>query len=45
MIWHEMYDFSGDCVLAIFADAPYEESDYIREYADFVLRRRTEAGS
>ena len=36
MIWHEMYDFSADCVLAVFADAPYDEADYVRTYADFM---------
>lgn len=35
MIWHEMYDFSTDCVLAVFADGPYDESDYVRDYAEF----------
>lgn len=34
-IWHEMYDFSDDCVLMILADQLYDESDYIRNYADF----------
>lgn len=29
-IWREMHDFSPDCVLMVFADAEYEESDYIR---------------
>lgn len=36
MIWHEMYDFSEDCVLMVLADAHYDESDYIRNYEDFV---------
>ncbi|MBN3263467.1 sugar 3,4-ketoisomerase [Pectobacterium brasiliense] len=33
--WHEMYDFSEDCVLMVLADQPYDESDYIREYNKF----------
>jgi dTDP-4-dehydrorhamnose 3,5-epimerase-like enzyme len=36
MIWREMYDFSSDCVLMILADEIYKESDYIRNYEDFL---------
>jgi dTDP-4-dehydrorhamnose 3,5-epimerase-like enzyme len=35
MIWHEMYDFSPDCVLLVLADARYDEADYIRDYETF----------
>ncbi|MEQ0828330.1 MULTISPECIES: sugar 3,4-ketoisomerase [Enterobacter] len=35
MIWHEMYDFSEDCVLMVLADDYYDENDYIRDYASF----------
>jgi dTDP-4-dehydrorhamnose 3,5-epimerase-like enzyme len=35
MIWREMRDFSPDCVLLVLADAPYAESDYIRNYDEF----------
>tara|TARA_R110002012_G_scaffold199872_4_gene368812 strand:+ start:2383 stop:2790 length:408 start_codon:yes stop_codon:yes gene_type:complete len=35
MIWHEMHDFSPDCVLLVLASEHYEESDYIRNYVDF----------
>ena len=35
MIWHEMRDFSPECVLMVLADAPYEEADYIRDYDVF----------
>lgn len=35
MIWHEMHNFSEDCVLVVLADAHYDESDYIRNYAEF----------
>lgn len=34
-VWHEMFDFSPDCVLLVLADAPYDEADYIRDYAAF----------
>lgn len=36
MIWHEMYDFSEDCVLMVLASEYYDESDYIRSYEDFL---------
>jgi len=35
-IWHEMYDFSDDCILMVLADDIYNESDYIRNYHDFI---------
>lgn len=35
MIWHEMYDYSDDCVLMVIADDKYDESDYIRDYDKF----------
>jgi len=37
-IWREMYDFSHDCVLVVFADDYYDESDYIRDYDEFIKR-------
>jgi dTDP-4-dehydrorhamnose 3,5-epimerase-like enzyme len=36
MVWHEMYDFSDDCILMVCADDFYDESDYIRNYDDFL---------
>ena len=36
MIWHEMYNFSADCVIAVFASDYYLENDYIRDYKDFM---------
>lgn len=36
MIWHEMYDFSKDCIIVILADAHYDEQDYIRDYTEFL---------
>jgi len=36
MIWREMYDFSEDCVLLILASEFYDESDYIRDYEEFL---------
>lgn len=36
MVWHEMHDFSLDCVLLVLASESYDESDYIRIYSDFM---------
>jgi len=35
MHWHEMHDFSEDCVLMVVASDLYDEADYIRDYDDF----------
>lgn len=36
IIWREMLDFSDDCVLVVLASDYYNESDYIRNYEDFL---------
>lgn len=36
LVWHEMHDFSDDCVLLVLASAHYEEADYIRDYRSFL---------
>ena len=36
LMWREMHDFSEDCVLLVLASEYYDESDYIRDYSDFV---------
>jgi UDP-2-acetamido-3-amino-2,3-dideoxy-glucuronate N-acetyltransferase len=36
LIWHEMYDFSEDCVLLVIASDYYNEKDYIRNYDQFI---------
>lgn len=38
MIWHEMRDFSKDCILIVLANDFYDESDYIRNYEEFLTR-------
>ncbi len=35
MQWHEMRNFSEDCVLLILASNIYDEADYIRSYEQF----------
>lgn len=37
MIWHEMHDFSSDCVLLVLASKHYDEDDYIRDYNEFLV--------
>lgn len=34
--WHEMYDFSHDCVLLVLASHLYDPEDYIRDYNKFI---------
>ena len=35
-IWREMFDFTEDAVLMVLASELYDESDYIRNYDDFI---------
>lgn len=35
-MWREMYDFSPDAVLMVFASELYDEEDYIRDYDEFL---------
>ena len=35
-IWREMYDFSSNGVLMVLASDYYDESDYIRDYDEFL---------
>lgn len=36
LVWREMHDFSKDCVLLVLASEHYDESDYIRDYTNFL---------
>lgn len=36
LIWREMKTFSEDCVLVVLASEHYDESDYIRDYNEFL---------
>ena len=40
MHWLEMREFTPDCVLLVLASAPHVESDYIRDYAEFLTAAR-----
>ena len=35
-MWHEMSDFSADAVLMVLASDLYDESDYLRNYDEFI---------
>lgn len=35
-MWREMYNFSPDAVLMVLASELYDESDYIRDYQEFL---------
>jgi len=41
-LWREMYDFSDDAVLLVFASDIYKEEDYIRDYDEF--KKMVESG-
>lgn len=36
VVWREMFDFSPDAVLMVLASEYYDESDYIRNYEEFL---------
>jgi dTDP-4-dehydrorhamnose 3,5-epimerase-like enzyme len=36
MVWHEMHGFSEDCIFLVLASDHYDESDYIRNYDQFL---------
>lgn len=35
-VWREFFNFSSDCVIVVLASEHYQESDYIRNYNDFI---------
>ena len=39
-IWREMTDFSTNSLALLLASTPYEASDYIRDYNEFILMLR-----
>ncbi|MGD1455163.1 WxcM-like domain-containing protein [Vibrio harveyi] len=42
MQWHEMRDFSEDCILLVLASDVYNEADYIRDYRKFLEEMKNE---
>jgi hypothetical protein len=41
-LWHTMSNFSNGCVLLVVASDTYKESDYIRNYDEFIKYIRNE---
>jgi UDP-2-acetamido-3-amino-2,3-dideoxy-glucuronate N-acetyltransferase len=37
MVWGVQYRYTADAVLLVYASAPYDDADYIRDYEDFLL--------
>ena len=35
-IWHSLYNFSEGSIALVVSSEPYDESDYIRDYRDFL---------
>lgn len=35
-LWHDMMEFSPDCVILVLADDYYNKEDYIRNYEEFL---------
>lgn len=40
LTWRELHDFSPDCVVLVLASEHYDESDYIRDYEEFLKQSR-----
>jgi dTDP-4-dehydrorhamnose 3,5-epimerase-like enzyme len=36
LVWHELRDFAPGTVCAVLASKPYSETDYCRDYAEFL---------
>jgi len=41
MTWASQHHYTADAVLLVLASAPYDPADYIREYGDYVARKRS----
>jgi dTDP-4-dehydrorhamnose 3,5-epimerase-like enzyme len=44
-IWREFTNFSKDCVITVLASEHYDESDYIRDYNQFLEEARNDPSS
>jgi hypothetical protein len=45
MVWATQYRYEKDTVLMVLASHAYEDSDYIRDYEDFLRIRKGESKS
>lgn len=41
MVWKEMFDFSDGAVLMVLSNEPYDESEYIRDYDEYIKEVNT----
>lgn len=41
-LWHTMHNFTNNCILLVFASDYFEESDYIRDYNEFLLYMKSQ---
>ena len=39
-MWREMYNFSSDAILLVLASEIYDESDYIRDYQEYIAYKK-----
>jgi hypothetical protein len=44
-IWRDIYDFSSGAICLVLASLKYSESDYIRNYQDFIEFKKKRNGS
>ncbi len=42
MVWKEMYDFSEDSILMVLTDEYYDNSEYIRNFDDYIKSMKEE---
>ena len=42
MIWKDMYDFSKDSVLLVLASTHFDETEYIRDFDEYILESKTD---
>ncbi len=41
MVWHEMHNFTTDCIFLALASDTYDENDYIRDYRTFQMQLKS----
>jgi len=41
LIWRELENFSSGAICVVLASQPYQESEYIRDYSDFIEHKKS----
>lgn len=41
LIWRELENFSSGAICVVLASQPYQESEYIREYSNFIKHKKS----